>query len=64
MSDEIEAMAERLREISGLLANPDLPDDEAEELAREAADLAARGGALIDERLRTLAERGAPDPDG
>jgi hypothetical protein len=64
VTDQIQAMADRLRELSGLLANPDLPDDQAEELAREAADLAARGGTLIDERLRALAERGAPDPDG
>jgi hypothetical protein len=64
VTDQIQAMADRLRELSGLLANPDLPDDQAEELAREAADLAARGGTLIDERLRELAERGAPDPDG
>lgn len=62
MTDEIQAMADRLRELSGLLANPDLPDDQAEELAREAADLAARGGTLIDERLRELSERGAADP--
>jgi hypothetical protein len=64
MTDEIQAMANRLRELSGLLANPDLPDDQAEELAREAADLAARGGTMIDERMRELAEHGAPDPDG
>lgn len=61
MTDEIEVLADRLRELSGLLANPDLPDDQAEELAREASDLAARGGTLIDERLRELAERGAAD---
>jgi hypothetical protein len=64
MTDEIQAMADRLKELSGLLADSHLPDEEAEELAREAAELAARGGALIDERLRILAERGAPDPDG
>jgi hypothetical protein len=64
VSDEIQAMAERLRELSARLADPELPDEDAEKYAREAAELAARGGALIDERLRTLAERGAPDPDG
>ena len=63
MTDEIQAMADRLGEISARLASPDLPDEEAERLAREAADLAARGGALIDERLRTLADRGPTDPD-
>jgi hypothetical protein len=64
MSDEIQAMAERLRELSDKLRDPGLPEEEAERLAREAADIAARGGAAIDERLRELAERGAPDPDG
>ena len=64
MTDEIQAAAERLRELSRQLADPDLPDDVAEELAREAADLAARGGTLIDERLRELADRGAADPNG
>ena len=59
MTDELQATADRLRELSGLLSNPDLPDDEAEELAREASDLAARGGILLDERLRELADRGA-----
>lgn len=63
MSDEIQAMTDRLKELSGLLADPDLSDEEAEKLAREAADLAARGGALIDERLRTLADAGPSDPD-
>jgi hypothetical protein len=63
LTDEIQAMADRLRELSARLADPDLPDEEAQELAREAADLAARGGVLIDERLRSLAEHGAPDPD-
>jgi hypothetical protein len=62
VSDEIQAMADRLKELSERLADPELSDEEAEELAREASDLAARGGALIDERLRELADRGAPDP--
>jgi hypothetical protein len=61
VSDEIQAMADRLKELSERLADPELSDEEAEELAREASDLAARGGALIDERLRELADRGAPD---
>jgi hypothetical protein len=64
VSDEIQAMAERLRELSERLRHPELPDEEAERLAREASDIAARGGALLDERLRELAERGAPHPDG
>jgi hypothetical protein len=64
VTDEIRAMADRLKELSARLADPDLPDEEAERLAREASDLAARGGVLIDEQLRALADRGAPDPDG
>lgn len=64
MSDEIQRMAERLRELSSRLRDPELPDEEAEKLAREASEIAARGGTLIDERLRELAERGSPDPDG
>jgi hypothetical protein len=64
MSDDIQAMADRLKELSERLADPELGDEEAETLAREASDLAARGGTLIDERLRELADRGAPDPHG
>jgi hypothetical protein len=56
--------AGRLREISDRLADPELADEEAEALAREASDLAARGGVLLDERLRELADEGAPDRDG
>ncbi len=64
MSEEIKAAAARLRELSEQLADPELPDEKAEELAREASELAARGGVLLDERLRELAEGGSPDPDG
>jgi hypothetical protein len=64
VSDEMKATAERLRELSQELADPELSDERAEELAREAADLAARGGVLLDERLRELADQGSPDPDG
>jgi hypothetical protein len=52
----------RLRELSERLRDPDLPDEEAEALAREAAELAARGGAAIDKALREAAARGEPDP--
>jgi hypothetical protein len=64
MSDEMKDTAERLREISQKLADPELGDEEAEALAREASDLAARGGVLLDERLRELADQGSPEPDG
>jgi methyl-accepting chemotaxis protein len=61
MSEEIAQIAERLRELSTRLRDPELPDEEAEALAREAAELAARGGTEIDRALREIAERGAPD---
>ena len=68
MSEEMRTTAELLREISGRLADPDLPDEEAEALAREASELAARGGVLLDERLRELANDSDPPalsgPDG
>jgi len=64
MSDEMRTAAERLRAISVRLGSSDLPDEEAEALAREAAELAARGGVLLDERLRELSSEGTPDPDG
>jgi hypothetical protein len=63
VSREMRATAERLRELSERLADPELGDEEAEALAREAAELAARGGALLDERLRELADESPPDPD-
>jgi hypothetical protein len=64
MSEEIRGAAERLKQISERLADPELADEEAEALAREAAELAARGGMLLDERLRELGEEGSLDPDG
>jgi hypothetical protein len=64
MSEELRQTAERLRELSERLRDPDLPDEEAERLAREASELAARGGVLLDERLRELADAGSPEPDG
>jgi hypothetical protein len=64
MSEEMHQAAERLRAISERLASSDLPDEEAKALAREAADLAARGGVLLDERLRELADEGPLGPDG
>jgi hypothetical protein len=63
MSEEVARIADRLRELSTRLRDPELADEEAEALAREAADLAARGGTEIDRALRQIAERGEPDPD-
>jgi len=41
---EIEAVTERLREIAERLRTDGLPPEEADALAREAADLVARAG--------------------
>jgi hypothetical protein len=54
---EIGEMTERLREIAARLRDPDVPDSEAEELAREAADLVARAGGELERAARRL------DPD-
>jgi hypothetical protein len=64
MTDEIRDAAARLRELSERLADPELSDADAEQLAREASELAARGGALLDEQLRQLAEQSPSGPDG
>ena len=64
MTDEIKAAAKRLRELSERLGDPELSDEDAEALAREASELAARGGSLLDEQLRRLAEQSPSGPDG
>ena len=51
----IERTRDRLREIAERLRAPDLGDDEAEKLAREAADLAGEASAAVE---RALAEPG------
>jgi hypothetical protein len=55
-----EQHAERLREIAARLRDPELPEDEAEVLAREAADLVSQAGAEIESALRELATREGP----
>jgi hypothetical protein len=47
-------IAERLRAIAARLAEPELPDAEAEVLAREAADLVAQAGNEIERAARRL----------
>jgi hypothetical protein len=47
-ADEITRISARLREIAELLRAPDTPEEKADELAREAADLVARAGNEID----------------
>ena len=60
MSDESEgvgAISARLREIAERLRDDELSDADAEELAREAADLVARAGNEIERLLREAAEQ-------
>jgi hypothetical protein len=47
----LHSMAERLRGLAEQLRDPDLPDDRAAEIAREAADLVGRAGNEIDRAL-------------
>jgi hypothetical protein len=49
----------RLREIAERLRDPEVPDSEAEKLAREAADLVAQAGNEIERAARQL----PVDPD-
>jgi hypothetical protein len=55
-----EHVAERLREIASRLRDPELPEEEAEGLAREAADLVSKAGAEIESALREIAAREGP----
>ena len=52
LAAEIGAMAERLRELAGRLRDPNVGDESAAELAREAAELVSRAGNEIDRALR------------
>ena len=52
MSQELQRAADRLREIAVELGKPDIDDGRAEELAREAAELAAQAGSEADAALR------------
>jgi hypothetical protein len=53
-------MSSRLREIAERLREPEVSDEEAEGLAREAADLVARASAEIDRSLREASGGDAP----
>ena len=48
-ASEIDAIAGRLREIAGRLRDPDVSEEAAEGLAREAADLVSRAGNELDQ---------------
>jgi hypothetical protein len=53
---EIAAITEQLRTIAEQLRSPDLGDDDAERLAREAADLVARAGNELERALHEPGE--------
>jgi hypothetical protein len=55
-----EQLAERLREIAARLRDPDLAEDEAEGLAREAAELVSKASSEIEIALREIAAREGP----
>jgi hypothetical protein len=55
-----EQVAERLREIAARLRDPDLPEDDAEGLAREAAELVSKASSEIESALREIAAREGP----
>ena len=50
--EEIRAASERLRELAERLRDPEVDDEQAAELAREAAELVSRTGNEIDRALR------------
>ena len=50
--DELRTAAERLRELAERLRDPDLADEQAAELAREAAAVVSQAGNEIDRALR------------
>ena len=57
--DSVRGLADRLRELSEQLRDPELPDERAAELAREAAELVSRASNEIDRTLR----EGESEPD-
>jgi hypothetical protein len=54
-----EELAERLREIAERLRDPELGEDDAETLAREAADLVGRASGEIETALREARAEGS-----
>ncbi|MGH2992337.1 MAG: hypothetical protein ACRDL1_02230 [Solirubrobacterales bacterium] len=55
MSADLAGIAARLRELADQLRDPSLEDERAEELAREAAELASRAGTEAETALRESA---------
>ena len=58
MTEDLQRAAERLRQIAAELGDPEIDDGRAEELAREAAELAAQAGSAADAELRESAGAG------
>jgi hypothetical protein len=56
MSQELERLAGQLRELAERLRDPDLEDERAEELAREAAELASQAGSEAERALHASGE--------
>jgi hypothetical protein len=55
VSEELERLAERLRDVAAQLHDPGLAEDRVEELAREAAELAGQAGSEAEAALRDSA---------
>jgi hypothetical protein len=55
--DEIRGAAEQLRELAERLRDPEIGDERAAELAREAAEVVSRAGNQIDRALREDADQ-------
>lgn len=55
---ESEQLVERLRQIADRLRSPEIGEEEAEALAREAADLVAKASAEIESDLRDARSEG------
>jgi hypothetical protein len=54
--EDLEALAERLRSLAEQLRDPELADDRAAELAREAADVVGQAGNELDRALADAAD--------
>jgi hypothetical protein len=55
MSEELDRIAERLHAVADELRDPELAENRVEELAREAAELAAQAGSEAEAALRESA---------
>ena len=62
-TSELEAIAGRLRELAARLREGGLGEEEAVELAREAAELSARAGAAVEVALHEREERSATEAE-